>query len=41
MCFELNICHNELKDNVYGQVSSQKYCLMLPELESIADFLWR
>ena len=31
MCFELNVCHNELNDNVYGQVYSLKYCLMLPE----------
>ena len=39
MCLELNFCHNELTDNVYGQVYLQKYCLMLPEWESIADVL--
>ena len=38
-CFEHDISHNNLKDNVYGLVSSYKYCKLLTKLESITDFL--
>ena len=37
-CFEYDIFHNNLKDNVYGQVYSWKYCRSLPEEESIVNF---
>ena len=37
-CFELNIFHNNLTDNVYEKKFSQKYCRLTPELESIIDF---
>ena len=31
MRFEHDIFHNNLKDNVYGQVYSYKYCKLLPK----------
>ena len=31
LCFEHDIFHNNLKDNVYGQVYSYKYCRLLPK----------
>ena len=37
-CFE-HIFQNNLKDNVYRQVYSYKYCRLLPKQESITDFL--
>ena len=37
MNFEINIFYNILKDNVHGQVHSQKYQRLLPEQESITD----
>ena len=33
------IFHNNLKGNIYGQVYSYKHCSLLPEQESITDFL--
>ena len=33
-CFEQYIFHNNLKNNVYGQICSQKYCLLLPKQEN-------
>ena len=30
-CFEDDIFHNNLKDKVYGQVYSYKYCRLLPK----------
>lgn len=38
MLIELNIFHNNLTDNVYEKIFSQKYCRLTPELESIIDF---
>ena len=37
-CFEHDIFHNNLKNNVYGQVFSYKYYRLLPKQESITDF---
>ena len=38
MCFEYDVFHNDLNDNVWKQVYSQKYCRLLPTQEFMADF---
>ena len=37
-CFEQDIFHNNLKDNVYGQIYYQKYSQLVPKYEFITDF---
>ena len=39
LCFEHDISHKILNDNVYGQVYSYKYCRLLTKQKSLTDFL--
>ena len=41
MRFEHDTFHNKLKEYVYGQVYSYKYCRLLPEQESITRLFHR
>ena len=40
MCSELNVFQKNLTDKVYQQFITWKYCRLIPEQESITDFLW-